>query len=379
MTMPCIIIDALSIRRGGGLTVIERLASEFALSGIKVVVATAEKHVIQSLQPVADSAGFEILEIAAANSAFSAAWFRLSGIKKLIERTKAQGILSINYHTPCTIKQVTYHVNTIPFLPFFERVKLVGLIRGVFLAKNARNALDKSDLNIFESQYLRNLAAKSKVQINNPYVRYIGTETIEFNETSSLIENRIVAITSGAKHKRNDLLFQLHKEFNQEKADSERLGLAILGDEQAILSSLDSNTKEYAKSQAGIKFLGYCDRNRLFAELNSSLCLVSFSEQESFFMVAVEGMMASCPVICCSIESIEESVGDAGLLVPVGDVEQAIHHVQKLQDPAFRDELVRLGRAWGRQFHSKSCAQKIVATVCEEFGWPYSAEEASVS
>lgn len=70
------------------------------------------------------------------------------------------------------------------------------------------------------------------------------------------------------------------------------------------------------------------------------------SRWEGFGLVALEGMAAGVPVIASDVDGLGPLVGDAGLLVPPGDVgalREAVSRV--LEDPALARDLSARGRA----------------------------------
>ncbi len=79
--------------------------------------------------------------------------------------------------------------------------------------------------------------------------------------------------------------------------------------------------------------------------------LVVPSRWEGFGLVALEGMAAGVPVIATNVGGLGPLVGDAGVLVPPGDVQAlgaALARV--LGDRGLREELSRRGRARSAQF-----------------------------
>lgn len=354
-----ILFDGLSVKRGGGLTILDRLARAFAQAGIHTVVATSTERVAEVIGRDAPG-GLDVALITNTASAARATLYRRRGFERLRQSTGARAVFSLNYHTRTAAPQATYHVNVIPFLPPKARRAAVGLVRAFMHRKAALQALRHSDLNLFESRFLLDLATDTKVAIRNPSVHHIGVDRPEGLPASTPPLRRMIAVTSGARHKRNDLLFQLHQRLNASRTGDDRIGLAILGDADAIRGGLDAHTRFYADNTEGIDFLGYCDRDRLFAELARSLCLVTHSELESFFMVAIEAMMAGTPTVAPMISSIEESVGDAGLTFEAGNVAAAAAHVEALLEPSHRARIAALGRDWADRFDAKRCADAIV-------------------
>ncbi len=88
---------------------------------------------------------------------------------------------------------------------------------------------------------------------------------------------------------------------------------------------------------------------------SGATALLMSSRCEGFGLPALEAMACGTPVVAFTNSSLTEVVGDAGVLVPDGDVEAMARAVGELVDGAtLRQELVAagLGRAaefpWGR-------------------------------
>lgn len=68
------------------------------------------------------------------------------------------------------------------------------------------------------------------------------------------------------------------------------------------------------------------------------------SEFETWGMVGVEAMASGIPVIASDVAGTRESLADAGLFAPVGDVDAFAHHLQSLDDPAVYRERSDMAR-----------------------------------
>lgn len=363
-----IAIDGLNIRHGGGETVMLRVARAFARAGHEVVILSGSSDTASRAE--ATGADIAFLHVPQAASALGALTFRHRRWDTVCAEHGCDAAFGFNYWIPTRLPQATYHINVIPFLPFAERRRAVGPVRAAIQAPYARRALGRSTLNLFESDHIRDLATSAiGSPIRNPRTCYIG---VELPDTRDLTEAgrsdqppMLVAVTSGAAHKHNEYLFDLHRVLNEERGH--RVGLKLIGVTPEVMERTEAlqARKAYALAKQDIAFLGYVDRQRLFAELASSLALVSFSELESFFMVALEAMAVGCPAIVADASSIRESVGEAGLLVPPGGVEAAADHVEMLLDPATRSAWAETGRTWSAAFEAGACADAIVETCIQ--------------
>lgn len=96
-------------------------------------------------------------------------------------------------------------------------------------------------------------------------------------------------------------------------------------------------------SDGGITYLGRCDERTKRATLEHSVILCAPNTGgESFGMVPLEGMAASCAVVASNLASFSEVVGTAGHFFEPGDVAGLVTKVTELfEDP---EEMTRLGR-----------------------------------
>ena len=295
--------------------------------------------------------------------------YRYVALNRLVGEIGANVVLGFNYWSPTHHRQVTFHVNVIPFLSLAERNELVGPVRAVIHRYFATKALTKSELNIFESDHVRNLAEQVKPVLGRSVTRYVGVQfNGEFAEPLA-VRNQLIAVTSGNAHKRNDLLIRLHRLLGEGNTTRE-IDILIAGSESQIRQQLSQQDNDYIESVSGIKFIGYLSRDELNNEMSQSLALVTFSEFESFYMVAIEAMTARCPVIATDLSSAAESVGPAGMLVQPGDLASVCRHVTSLLDPTVRQSYVSQGLRWVEQFDAETCHRYIARTIAEEFSEP---------
>lgn len=359
-----LLIDALNLKRGGGVVVMTRLALAFSSAGYQVTVITAREL------PGVDFVGTNAKIIVESNArgALRAMYYRRFHLNARAHEIEADAVLGFNYHSPITLPQVTYQINVIPFLGFAARTSAVGFPRALMQGLAARSALRRSTANIFESDYIRSLASNGGGTIPNSSVAYIGAELP--NQIASSVNERLsapfVTVTSGARHKRNDLTLAFFRRILVEEPDAK---LVVVGDAEAICANLSPEDKEFVKTSPEITFAGYVGREELFRKLASARALIVFSELESFFMVAIEAMSVGCPVIAADNSSIRESVGSAGLLVPAGDVEAAVSAARDLDSPETFSQYSEAGRNWASNFEAQKCGQDFVSAF-ERAIWP---------
>lgn len=362
--MRTILLDGLNVKVGGGVTIFVRIAVGFALAGWKVhTLIVSEK--VSKLLDEAQSENITVHLRPELQRTFSAMVFRHRKFDSLAKSICCDVVFSLNYRTPCSIPQVTYYVNITPFLPYSRRVQS-GLdpIRTLIQPYYSRAAIRRSNLNVFESHYLAQMASQSIAgKIENLHVRHIGIDIPDNIEPIISGALSIIAVTSGAYHKRNDLLLELHKKVSAEHTGVVELVIGGFGQEASIREGLSKEENSYIDEHPEIRFLGYCSREELYAELAGATVLVSFSELESFFMVPLEAMSVGCPVIVSNTTSARESIGDAGILVEHEDTNKAAEWVLKLSDRECRESYSIKSIAWAERFRAEDCVDDFVSLV----------------
>lgn len=356
-----ICFDCLNIKGGGGATVAGRLIQHFAASGWVVHVVVASDVLIKDIGQ-SDNEAINIHHLPALTSTVKCLIYRHTRFSKLAASVSADVVFSFNYWTPWKGLQVTYHINATPFFAQEKIRELVGLSRSLIQPYYSRLAVKNSDKNLFESEYLLALARERyrKSGIQQPYVRYIGIDSPKVLPDRTSNKASIISITSGAAHKRNDLVLELHRRLNRNGA---AVDLLLGGNRDSIVSSLSTEDLEYVKDNQNVRFLGYVSRTVLYSELRNATALVSCSEVESFFMVPLEAMAVGCPVVCSNFSSIRESVGDAGIVCDAGDLVEMERQVTLLFNSETRSLWSQKSLDWASRFKSDDCAAKIQSSV----------------
>lgn len=361
-----IVIDALTIRRGGGHVLLVNLATAIANHGLMRVVVLCNPDL--DLMAISDHNNIEIVTIDNTQSAPRAYLFR----HKLLETRlniidKECSLISFNGWSRSKHKQITIHINTIPFLSWSMRKHSVGIVRAFLQKLTSRTSLKISNLNIFESQYLLDLAQKSySGSIASPKVRYFGTDLpylpYQNLRTRRNRKQQLISVTSGAAHKQNLKVVNAFREIRKNKPELE---LVFVGNKKLIEKEIEQSASGAYVDMEGVKFLGYLSRDALINELSMSLALVSLSNTESFYLVAIEAMFCGTPVLVKRIASAEESCGDHAILLDSDTPTTVAGAFQKLDSEHKWLELSKKAHQHAAQFESEACMQKISNDIYE--------------
>lgn len=365
-TKACIVIDALTIRRGGGLVLLQNLALALcqseSISLHLLCNPTTELPELEGNHRVVIS---RPLGTQSALGAFSFRQRKLDGY--LDDLDKNCTLLAFNAWSKSKHKQITLHINTIPFLPFKQRVNSVGILRAFLLKRASQKALKHSILNIFESQYLLQIAQDScSTPIQSAVVRHFGSDLKRFSadELPPLAKRckQIITVTSAAKHKQNHKLIQA---FLVIRKNNPELELLVVGNEELIRQDIAQSYKKTQVEQDGVKYAGYLSRDELAHKLKESEVLISLSTTESFYLVAIEAMFCGTPVIAKRIASAEESCGSHAILLEDDTAESVMAAYEKLMDEDTWASYSHNAHKHSEVFESKRCMQTICSDILE--------------
>ena len=355
---PRIVVDALNLSHGGGTVVMGRIADALASSGARVTVLVARQHALEVVQ----STKAEVVFYPEASGAGRALWFRHSRVRSILSDLSAEALVGFNYYTPAAIPKFTYFFNAIPFLPFRQRVATIGPVRAIVQGLSARKAIRESTLRVFESEYLRDTVLAERGRGDNDVVSYAGIDvpSMAGARLTPPTDPLICIITSGARHKRNDLAITTFFKF---QARHPAARLEVFGRQDHILASLSHELRTRCLSSDNVVFRGYVDRASLFQTLATASALLTASELESFYMVALEAMVVGCPVVAADISSVRESTGEAGRLFDPGDEEAAIHHLLELHHPELWAKASTHCYDWAKNFEADRLAQNLARHI----------------
>lgn len=96
---------------------------------------------------------------------------------------------------------------------------------------------------------------------------------------------------------------------------------------------------------AGARVLGHVPADELGAAYGEALCLACVSREEGFGFTPLEALAAGVPSVVSELPVFTETLGDAALRVPVGDVSALADALLRMErEPGVRAQLVEAGR-----------------------------------
>lgn len=357
--------NAMSIRPGGGLTVLlgvlDGLRSQHHLD-IELTVICSLDATLEALEKQGIATCHQLLKNA---SGWKRQLWTIRSMGKYVDQCGADVLFSFNQYIPkVKIPQAIYHINLTRFLPIDPSLsppkKLIEWLRN----RSSRQALKYAAANIFESSYIQEVAETivPATKDNYQYI-YIGlpdhiANSSPADDTSRHTVGQICAITNGHPHKDNETLIRHLDELIKLRPDV-NWTLKIAG---GLNSAMWEPYLELAQDlgiRDRIKLIGFIDQDQLTDLLHQSLCLVSTSLVESFCMVALEAMGRGCPAVVADCTSMPESVGNAAILVQPGDPVGFAEAVLQLHDePKDREKLITLGYEHVKSFRWNRCGQQ---------------------
>ncbi len=120
---------------------------------------------------------------------------------------------------------------------------------------------------------------------------------------------------------------------------------------------------------AGVRLGGSLPHPAVMEALNASCLALLPSRSEAMPVFVLEAMAAGVPVVATRVGAVETILGDAGVIVPVGDSDAlAAAIIGLLDDPGKIDEMSRNGqRLVSEKFSSEIFARNVVALYSSVF------------
>lgn len=370
--MARVAINAMSLRKGGGLQVMAGLLARFSARNFYTVLWT-DPQSLEILKSIAGDRQHIAYHRALGTSSNAAifAW-GMARQKAWLRDHAMECVLGVNHHFPSgPVPQLIYHLNVLRFERPRRAIWQAGELADRLRDWRTRIAVREADANMFELHLLLETARRNAGSIRNPSVVYIGLDDTKPPPAPEPLtgENAyaLLAVTSPAPHKDNATLIRmLARLVATEPTAPWKLRIAG-GGGAASFADLQRLADDLGVAHR-VEYLGFMGHDALARLGAKSLCLVTASLAESFCMVALEAMSWGCPAVVADISAMPESVGSAGLLARPSDPYEFAAQVLKLRDASFRRTIVDAGLTKAAALSWTSAASKVedeIATLVD--------------
>jgi glycosyltransferase involved in cell wall biosynthesis len=141
-----------------------------------------------------------------------------------------------------------------------------------------------------------------------------------------------------------------------------------------VIAGPDGTGADAVRAEAGplagrVRFEGAVDDDRLAGLYAGASAFVLASRAEGFGLPVLEAMAAGLPVVVSAVEALADLVGDAALVVPIGDdaaLADALASI--LDDDALARRLALAGPARAAAFTWDGCAARTAAAYARVLG-----------
>ncbi|WP_292950984.1 MULTISPECIES: glycosyltransferase [unclassified Neptuniibacter] len=302
-----VLVYAGTLRSGGGGSVLDQIVDYLIEEKRDFVIYLGDKKLLSEYEKRGD------IPLSSVNGFFSylspAAVYFISKVyflfRSFLKRDECV-VLSFNQYIPSVYNNYVYHIN---LLSFMTEDGIGAKIRRF----DAKKALQYAKKNIFESNYLKDIAVRyTGVDRNDFSVIHVCLNS-EFKSVGGRGEKKeagkIIAVTSPAKHKNNNFLYECIRSLKNKRPDI-NWKLCVVGGQD--LKSWEGN-KDYAEAigvETSVEFLGPLTRTELQKKYITSFCMINSSKVESMYMVVLEAMSSGCPCVLADNSSARESMGN---------------------------------------------------------------------
>jgi len=225
--------------------------------------------------------------------------------------------------------------------------------------ENYRYAALNSDHIIAISNYTKKtIVEKYKINPNKITTIYLGADNKKIDkDTISLPKNFLFYPATFWPHKNHKILIEALNKLKYEFPDLNLVFTGIIKNEK-VKKEIDDLIKLYGLSKK-VLFLGYIPDKQLNYIYQKARMLVFPSSFEGFGLPIVEAFKHELPVIAANNTSINEIIGDAGLLFETNNLEKLVECIKKvLLNRDLREQLINKGRQKADTFTWENTAEK---------------------
>ncbi|OGZ33179.1 MAG: hypothetical protein A2V69_01465 [Candidatus Portnoybacteria bacterium RBG_13_40_8] len=204
----------------------------------------------------------------------------------------------------------------------------------------------------------KTIIEKYKINPNKITTIYLGADNKKNEKGAiSLPKNFIFYPATFWPHKNHKILIEALNKLKYEFPDLNLVLTGIIKNEK-VKKEIDDLIKLYGLSKK-VLFLGYIPDKQLNYIYQKAGALVFPSSFEGFGLPIVEAFEHELPVVAANNTSIDEIVGDAGLLFETNNLEKLVECIKKvLLNYDLREQLISKGRQKADTFTWENTAKK---------------------
>lgn len=195
--------------------------------------------------------------------------------------------------------------------------------------------------------------------VSDSFKKVSSQQSIEFMRKYSLVHQHYFLML-GTIEPRKNIMVGIEAFKRLPKNVREKFPLVIIGtygwNAQDVMQEINN-----LKPSGEVRYLGYLPEADIKLLLGSATCLIYPSFYEGFGLPVLESMASEVPVIASNGSSINEVLGDSGILIDPMDIFSLSMHMQNMaKDYELRKHYAALGKNRSQDFSWKKCAENTI-------------------
>jgi glycosyltransferase involved in cell wall biosynthesis len=268
--------------------------------------------------------------------------------------TRAKTIVTI--HDLAFFKMELYRDGITAAMRHWTRSALDHADRVIAISQNTRRDIEELGVN---PERIRLIYGGGNIQAEGD-IQYDRSD--ELRRLFNLPEKYILFV--GTIHPRKNVPFLL-RSFAKLRAQGLAHKLVLAGRPDAAAGEVTALIDELGIA-AEVIITGYVEEWQIPLLYKMSDVFVLPTLYEGFTLVTLEAMAYGVPVISTDTSSIREGVGDAGLLVPVNDVDALTTALRRvLTEPGLAERMIADGKMQAEKFSWERCARETLTLYQE--------------
>lgn len=231
------------------------------------------------------------------------------------------------------------------------------------LAKNTQYLVDKSRHIVTISEASKSdILKKYKLREKNVTVAYPGVSDLFCQNGPKFVDEKKYILYIGALKRTKQIPVMLTG-FSKFWQKNKNFRFVIVGSDRDLDPEINKTIKAL-KLEEAVVFKGYTQIYDLPKYLRGAFAFVSTAVYEGFGLPLVEAMACGTPTVTGNNSAMREVVGKAGILVDASSGDEIAKSLNKLvDDPKYRDKLIKLGLAQVKLFKWHKFAKEVLDCV----------------